>query len=91
MLKNLKDKRYAIVSVAIVLALLSFVFINSNFFDNGSSQDLTITPLPTAMQQSYNFRYPDRLTSHYQKHGIEMGFASESEYLAAANYSGSLL
>ena len=33
----------------------------------------------------YNFRYPDRLTGHFEKHGIEMGFSSEEEYLEAAN------
>ena len=36
-------------------------------------------------QPEYTFRYYDRLKEHYKKHGIEMGFASEDEYLAAAN------
>ena len=36
-------------------------------------------------QPEYTFRYHDRLREHYKKHGIEMGFASEDEYLAAAN------
>lgn len=31
------------------------------------------------------FKYPDRLTEHYEKHGVEMGFASEEDYLKAAN------
>ena len=33
----------------------------------------------------YTFRYRDNLESHYEKHGIEMGFDSPEEYLAAAN------
>lgn len=33
----------------------------------------------------YDFRYDDALQQHYEKHGIEMGFASPGEYLAAAN------
>ena len=33
----------------------------------------------------YTFRYQDNLESHYEKHGIEMGFDSPEEYLAAAN------
>ncbi len=33
----------------------------------------------------YNFKHPDRLYSHYEKHGIGMGFVNENEYLAAAN------
>ena len=43
----------------------------------------TATPEPTPT--GYNFRYPNRLTDHYKKHGIEMGFASEADYLRAAN------
>ena len=54
----------------------------------GSSQDED-----TAVQNkvandvvvSYDFRYDDMLQQHYEKHGIEMGFASPEEYLAAAN------
>lgn len=34
---------------------------------------------------SYTFRYDDLLQSHYEKHGIDMGFDSPEEYLAAAN------
>lgn len=34
---------------------------------------------------SYTFRSEDQYISHYEKHGIEMGFASAEEYLAAAN------
>ena len=33
----------------------------------------------------YTFRYPDRLTEHFEKHGVEMGFSDEEEYLRAAN------
>ncbi len=33
----------------------------------------------------YEFRKQQYLDEHYEKHGIEMGFASAEEYLAAAN------
>lgn len=33
----------------------------------------------------YEFRKKQYLDEHYEKHGIEMGFASAEEYLAAAN------
>ena len=33
----------------------------------------------------YDFRRPDYLTEHYKKHGIEMGFESEEDYLDGAN------
>lgn len=34
---------------------------------------------------SYHFRYDDLLESHYEKHGIEMGFDSKESYEAAAS------
>lgn len=34
---------------------------------------------------SLTFRYDNQLDSHYEKHGIDMGFASAEEYLEAAN------
>ncbi len=33
----------------------------------------------------YHFRSDELLTSHYEKHGIEMGFDSKEEYEKAAN------
>ena len=36
-------------------------------------------------QKDLKFRTKDKLDSHYKKHGIEMGFSSEDEYLEAAN------
>lgn len=43
------------------------------------------TPTPAVSTKIYTFRQPAYLTEHYQKHGIEMGFTSEEDYLAAAN------
>jgi pyocin large subunit-like protein len=37
------------------------------------------------VQAVYTFRNRDLLKSHYKKHGIDMGFDSPEEYLAAAN------
>lgn len=34
---------------------------------------------------TYKFRSKKLLDEHYEKHGIEMGFASKDEYVAAAN------
>ena len=33
----------------------------------------------------YQFRSEDKLNSHFEKHGHEMGFSTEQEYLDAAN------
>lgn len=43
----------------------------------------TATPEPS--QKTYTFRYDSLLEEHYQKHGIEMGFATKEDYVAAAN------
>lgn len=39
----------------------------------------------TPQQQLYTFRNERLLDQHYEKHGIEMGFATVEEYVAAAN------
>lgn len=36
-------------------------------------------------EQTYSFRNERLLNQHYEKHGIEMGFATIEEYVAAAN------
>ncbi len=49
----------------------------------------TPTTEPTATlepaQKTYTFRYDSLLEEHYQKHGVEMGFATKEDYVAAAN------
>lgn len=42
-------------------------------------------PAESQTVNSYGFRNNDLLQEHYQKHGIEMGFASAGDYLTAAN------
>ncbi|MBQ8947278.1 MAG: hypothetical protein IJ058_10770 [Lachnospiraceae bacterium] len=43
------------------------------------------TPEPEQDRVPYEFRSQKLLNSHYEKHGIEMGFDSPEEYAAAAN------
>ena len=45
----------------------------------------TINVTVTAKQKGYTFRYPSYLTEHFEKHGAEMGYKTEAEYLAGAN------
>lgn len=40
---------------------------------------------PASSQKTYTFRSDSLLEEHYQKHGVEMGFATKEDYLAAAN------
>ncbi len=39
----------------------------------------------TVALKTYSFRNKQKLSSHFEKHGHEMGFASEQDYLDAAN------
>lgn len=50
-----------------------------------SATEAAISAIEEKEQKTYSFRYPDKLTSHYEKHGMEMGFATEEEYLEGAN------
>ena len=47
----------------------------------------TVTPTvtPSAESDYYTFRSASYLTEHYEKHGVEMGYASEQAYLDGAN------
>lgn len=45
----------------------------------------TVTPEPEPSQKIYTFRSEYLLEEHYQKHGVEMGFATKEDYVAAAN------
>ena len=40
---------------------------------------------PVAQEKAYRFRSKKLLNQHYEKHGIEMGFASAADYEAAAS------
>lgn len=45
----------------------------------------TVTPVPTKAAKNYlRFRNYNLLDQHYEKHGIEMGFANREDYEAAA-------
>lgn len=56
--------------------------------EGAASQEEAAGREETAGQEAeicYEFRKQSYLDQHYEKHGIEMGFASAEEYLAAAN------
>lgn len=53
-----------------------------NSYESQVIQDIQDTEDPTV---TYSFRNESLLESHYEKHGIEMGFDSAEEYEAAAN------
>lgn len=43
------------------------------------------TVIASEQGTDYTFRSENLLEEHYQKHGLEMGFENEQEYLEAAN------
>ena len=58
------------------------------FGDYSSREIKRIIPIQKkvlALEEEYEFRNWELLENHYKKHGIEMGFNSPEEYLAAAN------
>ena len=84
-------RRGLIILLILVLAVIAVVFGCSHRDAADTEQATSETTVQTteattqADQPMYTFRYDDRLRDHYRKHGIEMGFSSAEEYLAAAN------
>ncbi|WP_049945908.1 hypothetical protein [Butyrivibrio sp. LC3010] len=53
--------------------------------DEADAAKAAIEAIESKTKSAYSFRSADKLEGHYKKHGIEMGFSSETEYLEAAN------
>lgn len=70
-----------LVSVVIIVLLLIFGSWSKFSEDSGKSTDHNYTD---SIQSDVSFRNDRLLNEHYQKHGIEMGFSSASEYERAA-------
>ena len=86
--RNLKKTLY------LIPLLLLLLFVNACGNMSGTSiQDEEVAETAaqdqearqTEAQVEYTFRNAERLQEHYQKHGIEMGFASALEYEQAAS------
>lgn len=94
---NRNNKQYLIIGiVALVLVVLSGGSITAasvfDFFGMSESAYEVTQEVDWQNDESeqtvvirYEFRKKQYLDEHYEKHGIEMGFASAEEYLAAAN------
>ncbi len=66
----------------LILLLCTGIFTGViDFSDQNDSEPSSLTET----QLTYTFRNDTYLRQHYEKHGIEMGFQSAEEYLAAAN------
>lgn len=78
----MKKNNNLIGKVCIVLAICFYLLTQSSRVSNQP----TVTATPIAVtQETYTFRNEEALESHYQKHGIEMGYSSATEYEEAAS------
>ena len=93
--KSLKSKGYAILSV--IVFLIAGVGVLTGKIDLSEKTEPTTAAVSEEKTQNketqkatststitYRFRNKNYLNQHYEKHGKEMGFASASEYEAAA-------
>ena len=92
----MKRKRYFALAAAVLLVLSSIVFTACS---NRKSPDSSELQEPSESQKSgelqeqqelqeyieYGFKSSKLLKQHYEKHGIDMGFASAEEYEQAAS------
>ncbi|MGN0482272.1 MAG: hypothetical protein ACI4HI_01845 [Lachnospiraceae bacterium] len=71
-----------ILSLIVLLAAVLFGVKEIGPVSDSSTNDNQVQQQET--QSALTFRNANLLNQHYQKHGIEMGFASAEEYEAAA-------
>lgn len=82
--KKLKTKYpLAALILCIVACLLGKPILDESAEQTTNAEAVTVEITETITE--YTFRSEDQFISHYEKHGIEMGFASAEEYLEAAN------
>ncbi|MBQ9927283.1 MAG: hypothetical protein IJO65_04845 [Lachnospiraceae bacterium] len=82
--KKLKAKYpLAALILCIVACLLGKPILDESAEQTTNAEAVTVEITETITE--YTFRSEDQFISHYEKHGIEMGFASAEEYLEAAN------
>ena len=94
MKNNNDDKKeqllYRIVRICFIFAVVVLVGLNATNYSKNTIEQAEHTVesadnVNSASTTDYRFRNDDLLVQHYEKHGIEMGFASKEEYEAAAS------
>ena len=89
----MKSKKLPVILA--IIAILLVVFFGVQALSGGDEPDDPVTPVvdPVTPEDpgnegeyvEYTFRNSKLLEEHFQKHGIEMGFATEEEYQKAAS------
>lgn len=83
--KRSKSGRRKLAGIAAAVAVLAA---GGGVFSQNAVNTAVQAPQPAyeyTISEEYTFRNSDALADHYEKHGREMGFASASEYEAAAS------
>ncbi len=90
-----KSNKFTIAAALIILVLaICFPSVRNLIFATGNSNDneavntvtteSTVSSENSASSEVYGFRKKSLLEEHYEKHGVEMGFATAEEYEQAA-------
>ncbi|MCD7801159.1 MAG: hypothetical protein LUG94_08145 [Ruminococcus sp.] len=76
-----KNSKIKYIVTLITIVIIGAIEVTTSIED--TSQEVTTSIEDTYIY--YTFRNDNLLNSHYQKHGIEMGFASAEDYEKSAN------
>lgn len=94
-MKKTNNKLASILIVICFILIAGYKVLNTSTTNDVETSEPVITEIEnqaqeevkteTKVEQEYYFRNEKLLNSHYQKHGIEMGFNSAEEYEKAAS------
>ncbi len=83
--KRRKNKKLYYAVIALFLIISGVLGTNDQDVNINNNADFAVESKKDTVDIIYTFRNDETLESHYEKHGMEMGFGSAEEYLAAAN------
>lgn len=83
--KRRKNKNLYYAVIALFLIISGVLGTNDQDVNINNNADFAVESKKDIVDIIYTFRNDETLESHYEKHGMEMGFDSAEEYLAAAN------
>lgn len=83
--KRRKNKNLYYAAIALFLIISGVLGTNDQDVNINNNADFAVESKKDIVDIIYTFRNDETLESHYEKHGMEMGFDSAEEYLAAAN------
>ncbi len=82
--KRHKNTILTIVFIILVILISAITYFTGDLSTN-TSTNAADTTTETTDEVQYTFRSDEQLQSHYEKHGVDMGFESAEEYEKAAS------